>query len=812
MKPLVFPPLNLADKPAFSAILSSLKQRVAALDELRLERALQNSSDAFVQIVNLLPALLHFNSPELPGYVPLAPNGIAKFSLNDTQAGYLATFFTTPPEVQTDKSYDFDGLYAMGSVGSITQTSISDLDLWLCHSRTFSACEQARIEQKLALLRDWAMGMQVELNFYLMNPNTFKQKIYHGVNDDHNGSAQHFFLLDEFYRSAVRLAGKPILWLHLDHGKQSYEAFVKRLVESGELDLNDWVDFGDFTSLPIEEYFGASLWQLYKGTRKPYKSAIKILLLESYAETYPETPWIAKKFKQRIFSTKEVCYHFDPYLAMLEQVTGYLTDRKEFARLDRLRSCFYIKASEKQRDPLRLETLKTLSHDWNWSEKERRKLDNRTNWKIKQADQQQKMIIGLLLQSYRNLIHFARKFHIDPSIMPQDVDILMRQLYSVFEVVPGKVALINPNIASDLSEVQVTFIEVSEGSAMKAGWYLFNHAPSEIYDSERRYVQYQKSLTKLVAWAYFNRVVTCDTQIHLVSRSVKLVKLRQFLTDLRLNFPLNAPKIQRSELYYPNEIRHLSVAVNLVSDPTEHISLTKTELENLTLTDQQLVGSVSIMYRNMWNELQIKHLEGKDSLLKAIKFLSNKVYCRTVTPQSVNVFCYSTQYAEVLQPFVTELVHRCLALPTVGGIAKQADLFRAKENQWKSIFAETNARPFDHLAQQIVAYHSGRSVPEEIYAFASEGFLQFFFQDECDDFFNVYILDKQNRLESYFHCRGSKTEKIQKVTRMYTKSLSSHAENLVESFNFPQFYQLITQHGKTTIIPFQGSQPQPTSG
>lgn len=814
MKPLVFPPIPTADRPLFSAILPTIKQRIAALDALRIERALQNSSDTFQQITYLLPALLHYNLPDLPGYIPQAPCGIAQFELNAKQAEYLSTFFTTLPEDERGSDYAFDGLYAMGSIGSITQTSISDLDLWLCHSRDFSAAEQTRIEQKLAQIRDWAMSLEVELNFYLMNPAAFKQKIYHSVNDDHNGSAQHFFLLDEFYRSAVRLAGKPILWLHVDNGKQGYDSFINRLVEDGNLDLNDWVDFGDFSSLPIEEYFGASLWQLYKGTRKPYKSAIKILLLESYAETYPETPWIAKKFKQRIFSTKEVCYHFDPYLAMLEQVTGYLTERKEFARLDRLRSCFYLKACEKQTDPIRLATLQALASEWQWREEDRLLLDNRAKWKIKQADQQQKMIIGLLLQSYRNLIQFARKFHIDPSIMPQDVDILMRKLYSVFEVVPGKVALINQNIAADLSETQVTFIEVQEGGAMKAGWYLLNHAPSQIYESHNRYVQYQKSLTKLVAWAYFNRVVTANTQIHLVSQSVSITKLRQFITDLRLNFPLHAPKIEHRDLFYPNEIRHIAVAINLVNDPTKNQSLTKEELERLTLTAQSLIGSVSIIYRNMWNELQIKHLEGKEALLKTVKFLSNKIYRQSASPEAVNVFCYSNQYCEVLRPFVTNLVQHCIALPTTGSYTKQANSFTSKTKQWQNIFSEPNSSHFEQLAQSIVAFHSGRNVPEIIYTFASEGFLQFFFQDNDDGSFNVYILDKQNQLESYFHCSGLKEEKIQKITRFYTKSLLAQGSHLdaefVESFNFPQFYQLLSQKGKMSIIPFQGKKPNNT--
>ncbi|SPX40491.1 adenylate cyclase [Haemophilus influenzae] len=39
--------------------------------------------------------------------------------------------------------------------------------------------------------------------------------------------------------------------------------------------------------------------------------------------------------------------------------------------------------------------------------------------------------------------------------------------------------------------------------------------------------------------------------------------------------------------------------------------------------------------------------------------------------------------------------------------------------------------------------------PPEMDAFASEGFLQFFFEDNSDHSFNVYILDESNHLEIY---------------------------------------------------------------
>ena len=85
-------------------------------------------------------------------------------------------------------------------------------------------------------------------------------------------------------------------------GRVQYEAEVARLVAEGELNPNDWVDFGGLGSLSANEYFGASLWQLYKGIDYPYKSLLKILLLETYSWHYPNTYLISREFKQALLN------------------------------------------------------------------------------------------------------------------------------------------------------------------------------------------------------------------------------------------------------------------------------------------------------------------------------------------------------------------------------------------------------------------------------------------------------------------------------------------------------------------------------
>ena len=805
----------------FSEKLQRAVLRVEALNNFRIERALAANNAQFRHVFSLLSLLIHTNCPEFPAYVKNAPSGIAGFELSEYQQNYVIDLKNHRGRVEEFSSNPaFDALYVMGSTGSVTQTSLSDLDLWLCYSEGLNAVEYQLIEQKLEKIKNWAKHFNVELNFFLMHPSHFKAHLYSSdVTEEHSGSAQHYFLLDEFYRSAVRLAGKRLLWLHL-----SDEDYQKCSV-NGEFDSSEWIDFGDFSSLSADEFFGASLWQLYKGIDFPYKSAIKILLLENYAQNYPENNLISKQFKRKLLSREAVNYHFDPYLAMLEQVTEYLTQRNELVRLAHVRMCFYMKAVEGERaDTWREALLKELVVEWHWQPKELEVFDNRSQWKIKQAATHQQIIVDHLLQSYRNLIHFARKFHLDPSIMSNDTDMLMRKLYSIFEVLPGKVPLINPSIAQNLSEKAVTFIEAREGSPMAVGWYMINQAPKKPYTPQTRYVRYEKSLIKVIAWAYFNGVLMADTQLYLISRSLELADLRQFITDLRLSFPVKSPDMNDDDLLHPNEVRSLIFAVNLVNDPTQKLIALRwpvqvNDLFNFGSSQQSLVGSVSIIYRNFWNEIHTRHFTGDDAILKALKLISNKIYRSSAPPHSVNVFCYSHRFRSELRDVIADLVEKCITIHTGTISHKQPlDTLKVAGKTWQFIFGKQKV-DIQEVPEQAVDFvqnfansenrpktikNSKFGFPQEIYEFASEGFLQFFFEDNLDGSFNAYVLDKSNALEIYRHCFGSKEEKVKEINRLHSDK--EEVKNTIESFNFPQFYQLIEVNDETQIVPFQSKQ------
>lgn len=123
-----------------------------------------------------------------------------------------------------------------------------------------------------------------------------------------------------------------------------------------------------------------------------------------------------------------------------------------------------------------------------------------------------------LMLSYRNLVEFARKHHIHSSVVPQDINILSRKLYTAFEELPGKVSLLNTQISHNLSEAHLTFVEVRGNKHFKDGWYLINQPIHHIMFSKERVIEYGESLNKLVSWAYFNHLLTEKTELSILAR------------------------------------------------------------------------------------------------------------------------------------------------------------------------------------------------------------------------------------------------------------------------------------------------------
>src|SRR5699024_8321853 len=152
----------------------------------------------------------------------------------------------------------------------------------------------------------------------------------------------------------------------------TYQQAVDELCQQGVIKRQAWLDFGPLTTLSSAEYYGASLWQIYKSIDSPYKSVLKALLLESYTWTYPSTELLAAEMRILLATNNELYYQLDHYYIMLERITRYLIAIHDEERIELARRCFYLKTGEKltqkRKNNWRRRMLTELVKSWGWSE------------------------------------------------------------------------------------------------------------------------------------------------------------------------------------------------------------------------------------------------------------------------------------------------------------------------------------------------------------------------------------------------------------------------------------------------------------
>lgn len=214
-------------------LLTRIK-RYKALNQMRLQHALALMGHEARFCLSVVPVLLHYNHVNLVGYRPNAPHGIDLFSLNQEQQLYLNNAISSDaPLLQNPTQRAILGIYAMGSTSSLGQGVGSDLDLWVCTKVGLSADELTILQDKCRLISSYAKSRGVELNLFVTPQDRFTNFQPDSLDDENCGSAQNFFLLDEFYRTSIRICGRYILWYLISSEEEStdYHAYTQFLLK-----------------------------------------------------------------------------------------------------------------------------------------------------------------------------------------------------------------------------------------------------------------------------------------------------------------------------------------------------------------------------------------------------------------------------------------------------------------------------------------------------------------------------------------------------------------------------------------------------
>ncbi len=597
-----------------------LKQRFHAVNRERLARSRSALASRHQPILDLLPLLLHTNHPLLPGYINQhTPTGISLYRpSNDElrQAKKFARSFTY--RHNPSQTCAIQALFLMGSLGTIALSHSSDLDLWLCHGSELDRQQLQQLQSKCERISQWALGQGLEIHFFLMNGENFKRGQLQQLDSEASGSAQRTLLLDEFYRTALWLAGRDPLWWYVPPQKEAdYPAISHTLLSRCFIHSDTVIDFGGVGQIPAEEFIGAGIWQLYKAIESPYKSAIKLLLLEYYASQHPHIESLAQHFKQAIYDGSTDIDQLDPYLLSYRQLEAYLQQRQEFERLETLRKCVYLKVNQ----PLstrrngaakswQRQLLEQLVSQWHWRECDIAALDQRRDWKSPRVIDERRELLSELTNSYRFLNSFSNQQQIDPAINRQELNILGRKLYAAYEQKVGKIDWINPDISGDISESTLYFRHRDNQ------WQVFDQLrPRQACQP----LKTSRQLLELLLWCYCNQILTDTSRVQLADLSNPRGEDNLNLFSLLSQWlPLPLAGTSHEDFRQPAQTRKLLLIINLspeqapssdgrlIEQPSSDVLSAK--LENRTSFQpqsqrQSLVKTIDVAYLTNWNEI-----------------------------------------------------------------------------------------------------------------------------------------------------------------------------------------------------------------
>ncbi|WLI06549.1 class I adenylate cyclase [Pseudomonas sp. FP597] len=642
-------------------VLAQLRARFMALNEGRMARAIEGLTPRQQSVLTLLPLFFHVNHPLLPGYVSgSTPAGLSNFEPDTqalTEAQRLTRSFSYKPR-PSNQPRPIHGLFLMGSLGTLAQADQSDMDVWVCHAPDLGENELAELRKKCQLLEAWALSMGAEAHFFLIEPTRFVLgERDTQLSSDDCGTTQHYLLLDEFYRTAIWLAGRtPIWWLVPVYEERRYAEFIHTLLSKRFIRADETLDLGHLAHIPAGEFIGAGLWQLFKGIESPYKSVLKLLLTEVYASEHPNVHCLSLRFKRAVFANQMDLDELDPYIVVYRRIEEYLKARNEPERLELVRRALYLKVNRKLSAGQRTSSwqrllLERLAQEWGWDPRQLALLDSRSQWKVRQVASERRALVTELNYSYRFLTQFARAEQSVSLINKRDLNVLGRRLYAAFERKAGKVEFLNPGIAPDLAEDTLTLVQSpNRKEPGQHHWGLYNGNLTALEWEHFAPIKRSRDLLEMLTWCHRNGVIDSSTRLALHPGTSDMTEFELFnlLGSLQQTIALPLASVDEVSLLRSAVPEEVLLLINVGVDPLKHhrdlnILMTTERTDSLSYAGvrENLVLTLDQVTLNSWNEVMVSRYDGPHALLDCLRDYLNQLPSDHLPRLRVRCFCHN---------------------------------------------------------------------------------------------------------------------------------------------------------------------------
>ncbi|MCG8636403.1 MAG: class I adenylate cyclase [Desulfobacterales bacterium] len=311
-----------------------MKSAFSSYNVVRMREALRYLSGPKLSLFIQIPFLIHVNLPEVPGFVPDAPDAHGIFDFEESGFYKEGKKQGNVPDTETGTSTPDDpcvlGLYHIGSLGTFTQSSQSDFDYWVIIDKTrFTEQRYYNFEKKLDhIIKFSREDFDQEVTFFIMDQADIRRDCYAGFNKRETLTAPKLFLKEEFYRTFLMIAGKIPIWTILPSNikKGGYGALVKKIFQTKGLSslCREFIDLGKIEPPEKQDILRGILWHICKSRQDPVKALIKATMIISHRYGNREQSGLLCDEIKAGFSEAGIDdYRADPYKVLFDRVIDF---------------------------------------------------------------------------------------------------------------------------------------------------------------------------------------------------------------------------------------------------------------------------------------------------------------------------------------------------------------------------------------------------------------------------------------------------------------------------------------------------------
>ena len=568
------------------------------------------ASPELVNLFNFIPFLFTVNQPEFPGYVSeiKEPHGVFRYV---APASLLTQIRTTNPSYTPPKATGKEPLIRLvaliGSAGTIAFTPDSDLDFWICGRFDEMEVEDfSLLRRKCTIIEKWAMEKhRKEIHFFLNDIDRIKKNIFDEDEEyGMSGSSLGQLLKEEFYRSSIIINGVTPFWwaVPADSTDSLYNKWFSAVAKTAY--SADFIDLGNMAGLNRGEFLIPSLFQIIKSLGNPFKSIIKLGLLERYIHDDKANPFLSNQIKRNVHEGRTDRAGVDAYCIMFDNVYSYYQQHiDDMTALNIIKTSFYLKVNPRlsyaEKDPGSSgfrEIMTAYTKKWGWDNDTIRRVDSFENWDVESTNKMMNNTKKIILKGYKNILNALGNEINTGTIDKESLLAINRKIYSHFNPEDSKIDN-TLNFKKYPPEKLLSLDYVSDTRGNQA-WYLSKRI---ITDDRPVKVLIRKSphLINLVVWISLNGLYQKDfsrIEIEQGFYSMDTNYIRDLISELSEHFSIKSLNLQNS--YF-------------LQDPFPVMSYI---LINPLSKYSKKIDEIIFLYHNSWGETRFEIFNNPNDL------------------------------------------------------------------------------------------------------------------------------------------------------------------------------------------------------